>query len=101
MSREVMGGGGLAGTPAAEVALVEELLVKGLEKLNRLLEPEEPEVETVEAGLAWFWAWICLTVTPAPLFFELAADTADDVPSDFLRLNFIVLMLFDDIPRYQ
>ena len=47
-----MGGGGLAGTPAAEVALVEELLVKGLEKLNRLLEPEEPEVETVEAGLA-------------------------------------------------
>ena len=94
-----MGGGGLVGTlPAADVALAEELLVKGLEKLNRLLEPEEPEVETVDAGLAWFWAWICLTVTPAPLFFALAAD---DVPSDFLRLNFIVLMLFDDIPRYQ
>ncbi len=85
-----MGGGGLVvGMPPAAAfvaALVEELLEKGLEKLNRLLDDE-----TVDAGLSWFLAWICLTVTPPPAFFVLLAND-DELLSDFLRLNFIVIL---------
>ncbi len=86
-----MGGGGLVlvvgmPPPPAPAGLGEELLEKGLEKLNRLLDDDE----TVDAGLFWFLAWICLTVTPPPTFFVLLAD---ELPSDFLRLNFIVMLL--------
>ena len=71
-----MGGGGLAGTPAAEVALVEELLVKGLEKLNF------DAAFVFEAAAGLLFAFLLLLL----LFLLLLAVAVPPMP---LRLNFI------------